>query len=118
MDYSPADQNIYKIVNQLEIQGFEKRIPDGILYINGLPLVVFEFKSAIRDETTIHDAYMQLTATGGHSRAAEVQRTVRDQRWGERQMGSCSQPMSSFTHGARSRATRRSKRTASTPCSR
>ncbi|MCK5246769.1 type I restriction endonuclease subunit R, partial [Candidatus Bipolaricaulota bacterium] len=27
----------------------------------GLPLVVFEFKSAIREEATIHDAYVQLT---------------------------------------------------------
>ena len=55
------DNNIYKFVNQLEIQGTEKRIPDGIIYINGLPLVVFEFKSAIREEATIHDAYVQLT---------------------------------------------------------
>jgi len=54
-------QNIFKIVNQLEIEGKEnKRIPDGILYINGIPLVVFEFKSAIREEATIHDAYTQL----------------------------------------------------------
>ncbi len=56
-----TDRNIYKIVNQLEIEGSEKRIPDGVLYINGLPLVVFEFKSAIREEATIHDAYVQLT---------------------------------------------------------
>lgn len=55
------DSNIYRIVNQLEIVGNEKRIPDAILYINGLPLVVFEFKSAIREEATIHDAYVQLT---------------------------------------------------------
>jgi type I restriction enzyme R subunit len=54
-------RNIYKIVNQLEIFGYEKRIPDGILYINGLPLVVFEFKSAIREDATIHDAFVQLT---------------------------------------------------------
>jgi type I restriction enzyme R subunit len=53
--------NIFKVVNQLEIVGYEKRIPDGILTINGLPLVVFEFKSAIREEATIHDAYVQLT---------------------------------------------------------
>ncbi len=53
--------NIYKVVNQLEITGYEKRIPDAILYINGLPLVVFEFKSAVREEATIHDAYIQLT---------------------------------------------------------
>ena len=55
------DNNIYKFVNQLEILGSEKRIPDGIVYINGLPLVVFEFKSAIREEATIFDAYKQLT---------------------------------------------------------
>lgn len=30
-----ADQNIYKFVTQLEIIGTERRIPDGILYING-----------------------------------------------------------------------------------
>jgi type I restriction enzyme R subunit len=56
----PTDNNIYKFVNQLEIVGSEKRIPDGIVYINGLPLVVFEFKSAIREEATIYDAYKQL----------------------------------------------------------
>ena len=56
-----AGGNIFKMVNQLEIVGSEKRIPDGILYINGLPLVVFEFKSAIREEATIHDAFIQLT---------------------------------------------------------
>ncbi|MES9850331.1 MAG: HsdR family type I site-specific deoxyribonuclease [Candidatus Thiodiazotropha sp. L084R] len=55
------DSNIYRIVNQLEIEGTEKRIPDAILYINGLPLVVFEFKSAIREEASVHDAYVQLT---------------------------------------------------------
>jgi type I restriction enzyme R subunit len=58
---SETDSNLYRMVNQLEIEGLEKRIPDGILYINGLPLVVFEFKSAIREETTIHYAYVQLT---------------------------------------------------------
>jgi len=53
--------NIYRVVNQLEIDGLEKRIPDAILYINGLPLVVFEFKSATRENATIHDAWKQLT---------------------------------------------------------
>lgn len=56
-----SDSNIYKFVNQFEISGYEKRIPDGILFINGLPLVVFEFKSAIRENTAIHDAFIQLT---------------------------------------------------------
>lgn len=55
-----ASNNLFKIVNQLEITGSEKRIPDGILYINGLPLVVLEFKSAIREEPKIFDAFEQL----------------------------------------------------------
>ena len=59
-DYG-KNYNIYKFVNQLEIVGSEKRIPDGIIYINGLPVVVFEFKSAIREEATIFDAFNQLT---------------------------------------------------------
>ena len=53
--------NIYRIVNQLEIQGYEKRIPDAIVYINGIPLVVIEFKSAIKEDTTIKNAYDQIT---------------------------------------------------------
>ena len=55
------DRNIYKFVNQLEIEGTHKRIPDGIIYINGLPLVVLEFKSAIRENATIYDAYEQIS---------------------------------------------------------
>ena len=55
------DGNIYKFVTQLEIVGTEKRIPDGIIYIDGLPLVVFKFKSAIREEATIFTAFEQLT---------------------------------------------------------
>ncbi|MFK7115617.1 HsdR family type I site-specific deoxyribonuclease [Flavobacterium oreochromis] len=61
IDYSKDNKNTYKFVNQLEIVGTEKRIPDGIIYINGIPVVVFEFKTAIQENCTIHDAYIQLT---------------------------------------------------------
>ncbi|MBQ5742388.1 MAG: type I restriction endonuclease subunit R [Bacteroidaceae bacterium] len=61
IDFTTESNNIFRIVNQLEIQGREKRIPDGIVYINGLPMVVLEFKSAVKEETTIKDAYTQLT---------------------------------------------------------
>jgi len=61
IDYSETDNNTYRFVNQLEITGYEKRIPDGIIYINGLPLVVFEFKTAINEKVTLQDAYTQLT---------------------------------------------------------
>ncbi|MGL4447241.1 MAG: type I restriction endonuclease subunit R, partial [Shewanella sp.] len=59
--------NRFRLVNQLEIEGksadgaVQLRIPDGILYVNGLPLVVFEFKSAVRGEAaTTYDAWRQL----------------------------------------------------------
>ncbi len=61
LDFNKVENNIFKIVNQLEILGYEKRIPDAILYINGLPLVVIEFKSAVKENATLKDAYTQLT---------------------------------------------------------
>lgn len=53
--------NIFRFVNQLEIKGVETRIPDGIVFVNGLPVVVLEFKNAVKEDTTIQDAYTQLT---------------------------------------------------------
>ena len=63
LDFETPENNDFKIVNQFEIEGInnQKRIPDAIVFVNGLPLVVFEFKSAVREETTIADAYTQLT---------------------------------------------------------
>lgn len=61
IDINTIENNTFKIINQLEIQGSELRIPDLILYVNGIPVVVFEFKTAIEEEITIHDAYKQLT---------------------------------------------------------
>lgn len=62
INYKEPQKNIFKIVNQLEIEGYnyQIRIPDGIIYVNGLPLVVLEFKTAIQENTTIMDAYTQL----------------------------------------------------------
>ena len=61
IDFATESNNIFRIVNQLEVKGYEKRIPDAIVYINGLPMVVLEFKSAVKEETTIMDAFTQLT---------------------------------------------------------
>ncbi|PWK16096.1 type I restriction enzyme R subunit [Arcicella aurantiaca] len=61
LDFQNFSRNTFKIVNQLEIHGFNPRIPDAIVYVNGLPLVVIEFKSAVKENTTIKNAYDQLT---------------------------------------------------------
>ena len=63
IDFATPENNIFKVVNQFEIEGIEKqlRIPDGIVFVNGIPVVVLEFKSAVKENTTIMDAYTQLT---------------------------------------------------------
>ena len=63
IDFSTPENNIFKAVNQFEIEGVNNqlRIPDGIVFVNGIPVVVLEFKSAVKENTTIMDAYKQLT---------------------------------------------------------
>lgn len=63
INFGEPAKNTFKIVNQLEITGSkgQTRIPDGIVYVNGLPLIVLEFKNAIKENTTIYNAYTQLT---------------------------------------------------------
>ena len=63
LDFDTEDnKNIVKIVNQMTVKGPKAtRRPDAIVYVNGLPVVVMEFKSAIKEDTTIHDAFVQIT---------------------------------------------------------
>ncbi len=63
IDFDAPERNIFKVVNQYSVQyetGRTRR-PDLILFINGIPVAVFEFKSAIKENTTIHDAWEQIT---------------------------------------------------------
>ena len=60
-DEANQKHNIFKVVNQFDITEIEHRIPDIIIFVNGLPVVVFELKSATKQDTTIEDAYKQLT---------------------------------------------------------
>ena len=63
INFDEPKKNIFKIVNQFEIEGVDNqlRIPDCIVFINGIPVIVLEFKSAVQENTTIMDAYKQLT---------------------------------------------------------
>ena len=58
IDFDTPENNIFKVVNQFEIEGVNNqlRIPDGIVFVNGIPVVVLEFKSAVQENTTIMDA--------------------------------------------------------------
>ena len=51
IDFENPENNIFKAVNQFEIIGIDNqmRIPDGIVFVNGIPVVVLEFKSAVKE---------------------------------------------------------------------
>ena len=61
IDYEHPKNNIFKVVNQYSVQGERLRRPDLLIFINGIPIAICEFKSAINEDTTIHDAWEQIT---------------------------------------------------------
>ena len=61
IDYDNPEKNIFKVVNQYSVQGERLRRPDLLIFINGIPVTICEFKSAINEDTTIHDAWEQIT---------------------------------------------------------
>ncbi|KXG42688.1 type I restriction endonuclease subunit R [Tepidibacillus decaturensis] len=60
VDFEHMDRNDFLVVNQFTILGLENRRPDLILFINGLPLVVIELKSASDENVGIENAYHQI----------------------------------------------------------
>lgn len=61
INFDEPDKNIFKVVNQYSVQGERLRRPDMLLFINGIPVAIFEFKTAIEEDTTIYDAWKQIT---------------------------------------------------------
>lgn len=66
IDFDNIENNIFKVANQIKFnEGKETRIPDILIFVNGLPLVLFELKSIEqRQDSTIEQAYNQI---GGSS---------------------------------------------------
>lgn len=61
IDYDHPENNIFKVVNQYSVQGERLRRPDLLIFVNGIPVTICEFKSAINEDTTVHDAWEQIT---------------------------------------------------------
>ncbi|MBQ9167117.1 MAG: type I restriction endonuclease subunit R [Oscillospiraceae bacterium] len=61
IDFDNPENNIFKVVNQYSVQGERLRRPDLLVFINGIPIAICEFKSAINEDTTVHDAWEQIT---------------------------------------------------------
>jgi len=58
--WGDASSNDFRVVNQLPIKGKNDRRPDIIIYVNGLPLVVFELKNPYAIKPTVDDALNQI----------------------------------------------------------
>jgi type I restriction enzyme R subunit len=66
VDYENSERNIFRVVNQLEIDYTNKgetknRRPDVLLYINGIPVCIIELKNPADEHATINDAFEQIT---------------------------------------------------------
>jgi type I restriction enzyme, R subunit len=60
IDWENPENNKFLIVNQLPVHGQNDRRPDIIIFVNGLPLVVFELKNPYSDQPTVEEAYNQI----------------------------------------------------------
>ncbi len=60
VDWENPEANDFLVVNQLPIQGSAGRRPDLVVYVNGLPLVVFELKNPFNPKPTVAEAHNQL----------------------------------------------------------
>ena len=59
-DYENTAKNSFIIANQWTIVENAEKRPDVIIFMNGLPVAVFELKSPSREETDASEAYLQL----------------------------------------------------------
>lgn len=60
IDFENTDKNEFLVVNQYTVIERKNKRPDIVVFINGLPVVVFELKSAVNEEATIENAYSQI----------------------------------------------------------
>lgn len=60
LDFDDPDNNDFHVVNQWTFVEYSEKRPDVIIFVNGMPLVLFELKSPSREETDASDAYLQL----------------------------------------------------------
>ena len=59
-DFKTPTNNDFLVVNQFTIVEKEEKRPDLIIFVNGLPLAVFELKSLSNESVGLGDAYNQL----------------------------------------------------------
>ena len=63
IDFDNVENNEFLVVNQYTIvQNNNNKRPDVLLFINGIPLILFELKNPADENATCHKAYEQIQA--------------------------------------------------------
>ncbi len=61
IDFDTPSNNIFRVVNQFTmVQGTENRRPDVLLFVNGIPVCIFELKNPTDPNATIEKAHTQI----------------------------------------------------------
>ena len=60
IDRDNIENNLFQVLNQYTVIEYKEKRPDVVVFINGIPLIVFELKNAINEDTTIENAYNQI----------------------------------------------------------
>ena len=60
VDYKNVENNSFIFANQWTVVEKSNKRPDVLLFLNGLPICLFELKSPSREETDASEAYLQI----------------------------------------------------------
>ena len=60
IDFDNVDANDFKVINQYTIIEYKNKRPDILVFINGIPMILFELKNMANDSTTVEQAYTQI----------------------------------------------------------
>ena len=60
IDFTDPERNEFHVVNQYTVIEYKNKRPDVLVFVNGIPLVLFELKNITNEETTIENAYKQV----------------------------------------------------------
>lgn len=60
IDFENLQLNDFKVINQYTVIEYKNKRPDILVFINGIPMVLFELKNMVHADTTVEDAYKQI----------------------------------------------------------
>lgn len=60
IDFVNPEKNEFHVVNQYTVIEYKNKRPDVLVFVNGIPLVLFELKNITNEDATIENAYKQV----------------------------------------------------------